>query len=197
VPRARSFGPPVHFLATLARRLPRNPNSTGLTHEDPPRMYSPGGHPLNPIPTMRVEGCNDGRVLPIDLEYLTYEGDWNGFDQWPFNARKYYIIIHYLISQTSRAGIRSPPVTRGVNFGSTCTANVAVAGKNQRKYAGKELGVWQGPAIYCWNDQTFSPADFSSISKVCHSSSHYEPWEAYRNNGKGSFSRSSMVGRGK
>ncbi len=32
--------------------------------------------------------------------------------------------------------------------------------------AGKELAAWQGPAIYCWNDQTFSPADFTSISKV-------------------------------
>ena len=32
--------------------------------------------------------------------------------------------------------------------------------------AGEKLAAWQGPALYCWNDQIFSPSDFHSISKV-------------------------------
>ena len=32
--------------------------------------------------------------------------------------------------------------------------------------AGNNLAAWQGPAILCWNNQVFSPADFHSISKV-------------------------------
>ena len=36
---------------------------------------------------------------------------------------------------------------------------------------GKDLAAWQGPAIYAWNNRTFSPADFASISKVSRSSS--------------------------
>lgn len=40
--------------------------------------------------------------------------------------------------------------------------------------------MWQGPAIYCWNDQTFSPADFTSISKVTRlTESELSPWKSH------------------
>lgn len=31
---------------------------------------------------------------------------------------------------------------------------------------GQKLNDWQGPALYCYNDATFSPRDFQNLAKI-------------------------------
>ena len=43
-----------------------------------------------------------------------------------------------------------------------------VSKKNHGKSSllGQKLDEWQGPALYCYNDATFSPQDFQNLAKI-------------------------------